>query len=53
MANDGSVWMYEGLRCVNCGSVTMLQMGEGTVNDAPRAERSYQYPLGVQVMTGR
>ena len=53
MANDGSVWMYDGLRCVNCGSVTGFQMGERAVNDAPRgAERANRYPLRVQAVTG-
>jgi hypothetical protein len=51
MANDGSVWMYDGLRCVNCGSVTSLQREERAANDAPRAERSNQYPLRVQAVT--
>ena len=41
MANDGSVWRYDGLRCVHCGSVTGVQMGEGAVNDASHdAERA-------------
>lgn len=54
MANDGSVWRYDGLRCVNCGSVTSLQKGEEAVKDAPRgAERANRYPLRIQAVTGR
>ena len=44
MANDGSVWMYDGLRCVNCGSVTVPMMGEGAVNDAPLVRSG---PIGI------
>lgn len=54
MANNGSVWMYDGLRCVNCGSVTSLQREEEAVIDAPRgAERANRYPLRVQTVTGQ
>jgi len=27
-STDVSAWMYDGLRCINCGSITALKMGE-------------------------
>ena len=52
MGNDGSVWRYDGLRCVNCGSITSLTEKEGPVNDAPHGERANRYPLRVQAVMG-
>ena len=39
-AIDVSAWMYDGLRCINCGSITVPIRGEREVNDAPGTERS-------------
>ena len=52
MANDGSVWRYDGLRCVNCGSITSLLGAEEIVKDPPCAERANRYPLRLQTVTG-
>jgi len=27
-STDVSAWMYDGLRCINCGSITALKMGQ-------------------------
>lgn len=27
-STDVSAWMYDGLRCINCGSITAFKMGE-------------------------
>ena len=27
-STDVSAWMYDGVRCINCGSITALKMGE-------------------------
>jgi hypothetical protein len=27
-STDVSAWMYHGVRCINCGSITALKMGE-------------------------
>ena len=27
-----SAWMYDGLRCINCGSIIVLMTGEGNVS---------------------
>lgn len=54
MANNGSVWMYDGWRCVNCGFIAALQPGEKAINDAPRADdRANRYSLLVQGVAGR
>lgn len=52
MENDGSVWTYDGLRCLNCGFITPLMKGERPVTDATRVERANQYPLCVQTVVG-
>ena len=31
-AIDISAWMYDGLRCINCGSIIVLMTGEGNVS---------------------
>ena len=36
-STDVSAWMYDGLRCINCGSITALKMGEKDMHDmSPR-----------------
>lgn len=52
-AIDVSAWMYDGLRCVNCGSITALMRGEGDVYYAPRTERSGRPALCGQAVAGR
>ena len=41
---DGLLWVNYALRCVNCGSVTGIQMGEGAVNDASHVRSG---PIGI------
>jgi hypothetical protein len=45
MANDGSVWMYDGVRCLNCGSINKPMRGNEEVS---HAERANQYGLSVR-----
>ena len=33
-------WNYDGVRCINCGSITALMRGEREVRNAPHRERS-------------
>jgi hypothetical protein len=40
MSNDVPAWKYDGLRCINCGSITAFMQGERKVSSAPRRERS-------------
>lgn len=36
-STDVSAWMYDGLRCINCGSITALKMEEKNMHDmSPR-----------------
>ena len=34
-AIDVPAWNYDGVRCINCGSVTALMRGEREVSNAP------------------
>mgnify|MGYP003530250034 CR=1 FL=1 len=45
MANDGSAWMYDGVRCLNCGSINKPMRGNEEVS---HAERGNQYGLSVR-----
>ena len=31
-STDVSAWMYDGVRCINCGSITALKMGEKNIH---------------------
>jgi hypothetical protein len=39
-AIDVPAWDYDGVRCINCGSITALIRGEREVRNAPHKERS-------------
>lgn len=52
-AIDVSAWMYDGFRCINCGSITALMRNEGDVYHAPRTERSGRPALSGQAVAGR
>jgi hypothetical protein len=52
-AIDVSAWMYDGFRCINCGSITALMRNEGDVYHAPRMERSGRPALSGQAVAGR
>ena len=44
-SSDVSAWMYDGLRCINCGSITALKMRERHTQPEPR-------PLASAVRAG-
>ena len=51
-AIDVSAWMYDGFRCINCGSITALMTGEGDMYYAPCTERSGRPALCGQAVVG-
>ena len=53
LENNGSVWMYDGVRCLNCGSIEepMRKKGEGI--PSLRTERANQHALSVRTVAAR
>ena len=50
MENNGSVWMYDAVRCLNCGSIKEPMREKGEAIPSVRAERINQYGLSVRTV---
>ncbi|HNP61772.1 MAG TPA: hypothetical protein PKM72_13085 [Nitrospirales bacterium] len=50
MENNGSVWMYDAVRCLNCGSIEEPMREKVETISSPRAERLNQYALSVRAV---
>ncbi len=53
MEGDGSVWMYDGVRCLNCGSIIAPMRETSEPIPSLRTERINQYGLTVRTVAGR
>ncbi|MEO8327017.1 MAG: hypothetical protein ABI618_14270 [Nitrospirota bacterium] len=53
MEGDGSVWMYDGVRCLNCGAVHEPMRETSESIPSLRTERANQYGLTVRTVAGR
>ncbi|HSF10119.1 MAG TPA: hypothetical protein VLA60_11940 [Nitrospirales bacterium] len=53
LENNGSVWMYDAVRCLNCGSIEEPMREKGETISPPRAERINQYALTVRTVAAR
>lgn len=51
--DDGSVWMYDGVRCLNCGSINKPMRGEGETSPSLRAERAGLRALSMRSVAVR
>lgn len=51
--SNGSVWMYDAVRCLNCGSIEEPTREKGEAISPPRAERLNQYALSVRTVNRR
>ncbi|WNM56956.1 hypothetical protein [Candidatus Nitrospira allomarina] len=52
LENNGSVWMYDAVRCINCESIEEPMRKKGEIS-SPRAERINQYALTVRAVAAR
>lgn len=52
LEGDGTVWMYEGVRCLNCGAVHQPLRETGEPIPSLRTERANQYGLTVRTVAG-
>lgn len=50
MENNGSVWMYDAVRCLNCGSIEEPMREKGKAIPSVRAERINQYGLSIRTV---
>ena len=50
LEGDGTVWMYEGVRCLNCGSIEEPMREKGETISPPRSERLNQYGLSMRAV---
>jgi hypothetical protein len=50
LESNGSVWMYDAVRCLNCGSIEEPMREKGEAISPPRAERLNQYALSVRTV---
>jgi hypothetical protein len=53
MENNGSVWMYDAVRCLNCGAIEEPMREKGEAIPSPRVERANRYALSVGAVAAR